>query len=85
MPVDWGARSPGEKYILVQDFRTQRASVLAHVLESMDQQVHDIVKARERGDTRLQKENFVRLQGPSSNFVEAIKEQRKQISKAREL
>ena len=36
MPVDWGARRPGEKYIPVQDFRTQRASVLAHVLESMD-------------------------------------------------
>ena len=36
MPVDWGARNPREKYIPVQDFRTQRASVLAHVLESMD-------------------------------------------------
>ena len=54
-------------------------------LSPWTKQVHDIVKARERGDTRLQKEKVVRLQGPSSNFVEAIKEQRKQVSKAWEL
>ena len=46
-------------------------------LSPWTQQVHDIVKAGERGDTKLQNENRVRLQGPSSNFVEPIKEQRK--------
>lgn len=67
MPVDWGTRSPGEKSSPVQDSRAQRA-------RPEPRQVHDLVKAKESWNTRLQKENLVRSQGPTSHFVKAIKE-----------
>lgn len=75
-PWGWGERrvgSLGGKSSPVQDSRVQRA-------RPEPQKDHDLVKPREKGDTRLEKGKFGRPQEPSSNFGKVIQEQTKCIS-----
>lgn len=80
-PRGWGERrvgSLGAKSSPMRDSRTQRARL-------EPQKDHDLIKPRDKGDTRLEKGKFGRPQEPSSNFGKVIQERTKCISKAQEV